>query len=104
MTLTLEDHDFGAAALTFDGIETLDVVSNINATGVAADDGKNVFGGAVTMTDTAATERINVSGDEDPTRVLITSAPYFDIDKVSSYVSGDPNVLLAGETLGDVEL
>ena len=41
----------------------------------------------------------NVSGDEDPTQVLITSAPDFDIDKVSSYITGDPNVLLAGETL-----
>jgi len=41
----------------------------------------------------------NVDGDEDPTELLIQSAPYFDIDKVSSYLSGDPNVLLAGETL-----
>jgi len=41
----------------------------------------------------------NVSGDEDPTQILIQSAPYFDIDKVSSYITGDPNVLLAGETL-----
>ncbi|WP_405241398.1 hypothetical protein [Lentisalinibacter salinarum] len=41
----------------------------------------------------------NVTGDEDPTRVLIESAPYFTVEKVSSYVSGDPDVLLAGETL-----
>jgi len=41
----------------------------------------------------------NVSGDEDPTQILIQSAPYFDIDKISSYITGDPNVLLAGETL-----
>ncbi|MGB5412353.1 MAG: hypothetical protein WBN09_12535 [Woeseiaceae bacterium] len=41
----------------------------------------------------------NVAGDEDPTQVYIESAPAFDVDKVSSYIEGDPNVLLAGETL-----
>jgi len=41
----------------------------------------------------------NVADDDDPTQILIESAPAFDIDKVSSYITGDPNVLLAGETL-----
>jgi len=41
----------------------------------------------------------NVDGDEDPTQIQITSAPYFDVDKVSAYITGDPTVLLAGETL-----
>ena len=41
----------------------------------------------------------NVVGDEDPTQILIQSAPVFDIDKISTYMTGDPNVLLAGETL-----
>ena len=41
----------------------------------------------------------NVDGDENPTELLIQSAPYFDVDKVSSYLTGDPSVLLAGETL-----
>jgi uncharacterized repeat protein (TIGR01451 family) len=41
----------------------------------------------------------NVAGDEDPTRILIQSAPVFDIDKISTYMTGDPNVLMAGETL-----
>jgi uncharacterized repeat protein (TIGR01451 family) len=40
-----------------------------------------------------------VAGDEDPTRVLILSAPDFQVEKVSSYLTGDPNLLLAGETL-----
>ncbi|MEE8311960.1 MAG: hypothetical protein V3R77_06870, partial [Candidatus Binatia bacterium] len=40
-----------------------------------------------------------VAGDEDPTRVLIQSAPDFQVQKVSSYITGDPNLLLAGETL-----
>lgn len=41
----------------------------------------------------------NISGDEDPTQILIESAPAFLVEKISSYISGDPNVLLAGETL-----
>ena len=40
-----------------------------------------------------------VAGDEDPTQILIQSAPLFDVDKISSYIDGDPAVLLAGETL-----
>lgn len=41
----------------------------------------------------------DVAGDEDPTRLLIESAPYFEIEKVSTYLDGDTNVLLAGERL-----
>lgn len=40
-----------------------------------------------------------IDGDEDPTQILIESAPLLDIDKISSYITGNPNVLLAGETL-----
>ena len=40
-----------------------------------------------------------VTGDEDPTRVLIQSAPDFQVEKTSSDITGDPNLLLAGETL-----
>jgi len=40
-----------------------------------------------------------VAGDEDPTRVTIISAPAFRIQKISTDLTGDPNVLLAGETL-----
>ena len=41
----------------------------------------------------------NVAGAEDPTQIQIQSAPYFDVDKISSYITGNPGVLLAGETL-----
>ena len=41
----------------------------------------------------------NVAGDEDPTQVQITSAPAFLVQKVSSYITGDPTLLLAGEDL-----
>ncbi|MHC4093242.1 MAG: isopeptide-forming domain-containing fimbrial protein, partial [Planctomycetota bacterium] len=40
-----------------------------------------------------------VPGDEDPTRVLIQSAPAFQLEKISTFLTGDPSVLLAGETL-----
>ncbi len=41
----------------------------------------------------------DVLGDEDPTRVTIVSSPAFVVQKVSTDLTGDPNVLLAGETL-----
>ena len=40
-----------------------------------------------------------VNGDEDPTDVMIESAPAFRVEKVSADLVGDPDVLLAGETL-----
>jgi uncharacterized repeat protein (TIGR01451 family) len=41
----------------------------------------------------------DVAGDEDPTRVTISSAPVFRVQKISTDVTGDPAILLAGETL-----
>jgi uncharacterized repeat protein (TIGR01451 family) len=38
-------------------------------------------------------------GDEDATVVVIGSAPAFRVEKVSAYLTGDPDLLLAGETL-----
>ena len=40
-----------------------------------------------------------ISGDEDPTRVTIVSSPDFLIQKISTDLTGDPSILLAGETL-----
>jgi uncharacterized repeat protein (TIGR01451 family) len=40
-----------------------------------------------------------VPNDDDPTRVTIVSAPAFLVQKTSTDLTGDPNVLLAGETL-----
>src|SRR4030095_14585114 len=39
------------------------------------------------------------AGEEDPTRVGIVSAPAFRIQKISTDLTGDPSILLAGETL-----
>ncbi len=41
----------------------------------------------------------NLAGDEDETRVVITSAPYLQIEKTSTYLDGDLTVLEAGERL-----
>jgi uncharacterized repeat protein (TIGR01451 family)/fimbrial isopeptide formation D2 family protein len=41
----------------------------------------------------------NLAGAADPTETLIASSPQFEVQKVSSDISDDPAVLLAGETL-----
>ncbi len=41
----------------------------------------------------------DVTGDEDPTRVRIESAPYFEVEKTSTDIDGDPDLLLAGDRL-----
>ena len=41
----------------------------------------------------------NVAGDEDPTRIRIVSAAAFRVQKISTDMTGDPAILLAGETL-----
>lgn len=40
-----------------------------------------------------------VGGDEDPTRTVIQSAPAFRVQKTSQDLTGDPNVLFAGDRL-----
>jgi uncharacterized repeat protein (TIGR01451 family) len=40
-----------------------------------------------------------VAGDEDPTRVTIVSAPAFQVQKISTDLTGSPTVLFAGDTL-----
>jgi uncharacterized repeat protein (TIGR01451 family) len=60
-----------------------------DGTAIALSDDPNVNGTADPL----------VPGDEDPTRVTIVSAPVFLVQKISTDLTGDPNVLLAGETL-----
>ena len=40
-----------------------------------------------------------IFGDEDPTSVRVTSAPLFDVRKVSDDITGNPAILNAGDTL-----
>ncbi len=60
-----------------------------NGSVVALSDDPNVNGTADPL----------IAGDEDPTRVTIQASPAFRIQKISTDLTGDPNVLLAGETL-----
>lgn len=41
----------------------------------------------------------NVSGEQQPTVTLISAAPQWRVEKVSTYLDDDPDVLMAGETL-----
>ncbi|MEJ2157424.1 MAG: isopeptide-forming domain-containing fimbrial protein, partial [Desulfobacteraceae bacterium] len=41
----------------------------------------------------------NVAGNSDPTETLINSAPQFQVQKISTDLTGDPAVLMAGDTL-----
>ena len=41
----------------------------------------------------------NLPGDTDPTETLIDSAPEFEVLKTSTIMEGDPDILMAGETL-----
>ena len=77
------------------GLANASVVANqstlrlSNGTAFAVSDDPTVNGAADSL----------VSGDEDQTRVTIVSAPAFRVQKISTDLTGDPNVLLAGETL-----
>ncbi|HXW10058.1 MAG TPA: hypothetical protein VD737_05555, partial [Steroidobacteraceae bacterium] len=62
---------------------------NVNAATLALSDDPNVNGQA----------NPDVPNDDDPTRVRIVSAPSFVVQKISTDLTGDANVLLAGETL-----
>ena len=63
LTMTLNDCD-QVGAVTLTGVEILNLVSNANLNGAAASGAANVFGGAFTMTNTAAIETINISGSD----------------------------------------
>jgi uncharacterized repeat protein (TIGR01451 family)/fimbrial isopeptide formation D2 family protein len=47
----------------------------------------------------ARTDDPNITGSENPTETLITSAPLFEVQKTSTILEGDPDILMAGETL-----
>ncbi|HEX4825897.1 MAG TPA: SdrD B-like domain-containing protein [Candidatus Polarisedimenticolaceae bacterium] len=79
-----------APALTNGTVVTNQASSRLpNNTVVALSDDPNVNGTADPL----------VAGDEDPTRVTIQASPAFRVQKISTDMTGDPNVLLAGETL-----
>jgi uncharacterized repeat protein (TIGR01451 family) len=81
--------DIGLVSAIADGTIVLNQAELISSVQRADSDDPNINGPADP----------DVEGDEDPTRVEIESAPAFRVEKISSYITGDPNVLLAGETL-----
>lgn len=62
-TTTYNDSDSGGST-TFSGIETVNLVSNVNESGAAADGGSNTFTGAFTLPDTTGSSLV-ITGTED---------------------------------------
>ena len=85
----LVQFDITLAPVLADGLVIMNQADLLGATKLADSDDPNING----QSDP------NVAGDEDPTEITITSAPAFTVEKISTYMTGDPNVLLAGETL-----
>src|SRR5688572_15407473 len=90
---------FGQVSVQFDGT----LAARINNATVVTNQADLISGG-IKIADSddpnvGGQSDPDVVGDEDATRVTIQSAPYFDVDKISADLDGDPAVLLAGERL-----
>ena len=81
--------DITLQSILADGTVVTNQADLIDTVKIADSDDPNING----------TANPDVAGDEDPTQIVIESLPDFKVEKISSYVTGDPNVLLAGETL-----
>ncbi|MFW2403720.1 MAG: hypothetical protein ACN4GT_03060, partial [Gammaproteobacteria bacterium] len=85
----LVQFDVTLASVLGNGVLVLNQADLLGATQPTVSDDPNINGRA----------NPDIAGDEDPTRVRIVSAPDFRVEKISTYLTGDPTVLLAGETL-----
>jgi uncharacterized repeat protein (TIGR01451 family)/fimbrial isopeptide formation D2 family protein len=96
--LDIANLSLGPAASATDNVViefTAQLVSVIANSTIVLDQARVTFAGTtVQLSDDPAQ-----SGNADPTPITIQSAPVFRVQKVSNDVTGDPNVLLAGETL-----
>ena len=89
--------------------DTLDIVFEVtlvpvidNGTVVLNQVSLDTFGVVIATSDDPNVNGVddpNVIGDEDPTETLISSTPILQVLKTSTDISGDPNLLLAGDTL-----
>ena len=70
------------------------LVSSIADATVVLNQGRMTTNGLNFLTDDP-----NVAGATDPTETLINSAPSFEVKKISTDLTGDPNVLSSGDTL-----
>lgn len=81
----------GNLSVSFEAV----LVPVITSGTVVFNQGELTLGGTVfNMTDDPA-----IANAQDPTETLISSAPQFQIYKTSADITGDPNVLVAGDTL-----
>jgi Ca2+-binding RTX toxin-like protein len=100
VTMTINDCDMGANAITTTGVETLTVVSNGDLDGSAASGaapGANVFGAALTMTATAAQEKLVVTGG---TQVTITGAVTTDVIDASAMTAPNGALVMSTASTG----
>jgi uncharacterized repeat protein (TIGR01451 family)/fimbrial isopeptide formation D2 family protein len=93
-TLTVNNLNIGAneiVTVSFDAT----LVPVITSGTIVLNQGQLILSGTVfEETDDPA-----VPGDQNPTQTLIASAPLFEVHKTSTILEGDPNILMAGETL-----
>jgi len=81
--------DVTLAAIIADGTVVTNQADLLGTVKLADSDDPNVNG----------TADPDLAGDEDPTQIVIESGPRFIVQKISTDVTGDPNLLMAGETL-----
>ncbi|MHC4322689.1 MAG: isopeptide-forming domain-containing fimbrial protein [Planctomycetota bacterium] len=93
-TLTVNNLNIGANEMLTVSFEAVLAPVITNGT-IVLNQGQLILNGIVF----GKTDDPNVSGDENPTETLITSAPIFQVQKTSTIMEGDPNILMAGETL-----
>lgn len=72
VTVVYNDSDSGGST-TFNGIEVVNLQSNLNESGAAADGNANVFTGAFTLPDVAGSS-LNITGSEDVTFTAAVTA------------------------------
>ena len=92
--LTIDNLNIGAYETLIASFEVV-LVPVITSGTIVLNQGQLTLSGVVF----ARTDDPNVSGAENPTETLITSAPLFEVHKTSTIMEGDPDILMAGETL-----
>ncbi|MBW2471079.1 MAG: DUF11 domain-containing protein, partial [Deltaproteobacteria bacterium] len=93
-TLTVSNLNIGANETLTVSFEA-DLAPVINSGTIVLNQGRLTLSGV----EFARTDDPNVTGSENPTETLITSAPLFEVQKTSTILEGDPDILMAGETL-----
>jgi len=93
-TLTVSSLNIGANETLTVSFEA-DLAQVINSGTIVLNQGRLTLSGV----EFARTDDPGVIGSENPTETRITSAPLFEVLKTSTILEGDPDILMAGETL-----